>query len=84
VRCKGSYGPSARLVATLGLRLSFAPLAMKRLQQLLGDWLVKNIRADPTQRSVAACICLCPRVGEPVFCGLPRSIPQSDAAPLCI
>ena len=43
-----TYGISALLLATLGLHLSFAPLAIERLPQLLGDWLVKNIFA-PTR-----------------------------------
>jgi hypothetical protein len=68
-----------RLLATRGLHLSSAPLAMERLLQLLRDWLVKNIPADPTQSFLAAAICLGTRVGEPALCGLPPSLPQSPA-----
>lgn len=75
------------LAATLGPHLSFPLLAMQRLLQLVGDWLVKNIRTDPTQRFVAARIRLAPRVSEPAFCSLPRSLPQSGCplkrAPQC-
>jgi hypothetical protein len=50
----------------------------KRLLQLLGDWLVKNIRVDLTQRFVAPRIRLGAPVGEPALCGFPRSRHQSD------
>jgi hypothetical protein len=75
----GAVRANRRLLATRGLHLSSAPLAMERLLQLLRDWLVKNIPADPTQSFLAAAICLGTRVGEPALCGLPPSLPQSPA-----
>jgi hypothetical protein len=44
---------STSLVTTLGFHLGFAPFAMDRLQQFLGDRLVKNIGTDATQRFIA-------------------------------
>jgi hypothetical protein len=69
---------------TLGLHLSFAPLAVEHIPQLVGDWLVKNIRADLTQRFVAPRIRLGAPVSEPALCGFPRSRHQSDPRPPCI
>jgi hypothetical protein len=65
--------------ATLGLHLSFALLAMERLPQLFGYGIIKNLHADPPQRFVAPRISFGPRFGEPAFCRLPRSLPQSGA-----
>lgn len=80
-RLTGLLRPSARLPATLGIHLSFAPLAIERLPQLLGNGLIKNLHADPSQRFVAPRIRFGPRIGEPAFRRLPRSLPQSGAPP---
>jgi hypothetical protein len=51
---------------------------MERLLQLFGDWLVKDIRVDLTQRFIAPRIRLGAPVGEPALCRFPRSRHQSD------
>jgi hypothetical protein len=71
----------APLPATLGFQLSFATVVMERLPQLFGYGIIKNLRAEPPQRFVAPRICFRPRFGEPAFCRLLRSLPQSGAPP---
>ena len=65
-----------------GFTSSFAPLAIERLPQLLGDWLVK----ESAHRPGATLRRALPPLGlsswaAPAARGLQRSLPQSDAPP---
>jgi hypothetical protein len=75
----GAVTGLAPLPATLRFQLSFAPVVMERLLQFPGEWPIKNLRADPTQRFVEPRIRLGQGLGEPAFCRFPRSLPQSGA-----